>query len=317
MSENKHTVILGTMTFGGQVDETAADRLLNMYLDAGYKDIDTAANYVDGRTEEILGRIITPSLREKLYLATKVGPYTDAGLKPAFIFEQVETSLRRLNTQRVDLLYLHSPDPGTPVEETLEACQKLHEQGKFGELGLSNYTAWQVADIWHICRKNGWQAPTVYQGMYNALTRAVEPELFPALEQFGLRFYAYNPLAGGMLTGKYRGFTNAPDQGRFAVLPFYQDRYWKEAYIQAMDMVARACEDAGVTMPAAALRWIGHHSGLIDSRGHGLILGATTVDQLKTNIEAMAAGPLPDDVIQAFDRAWETVRAHCPKYFRP
>ena len=299
------------------MDESTAARMIGVFLDAGYNHIDTALNYTEGRSEEMLGRIITPEMRPSIYLATKVGSYETEGLKPETVFRQVETSLRRLKTDYVDLLYLHKPDLETPVEKTLEAFQKLREQGKFRKLGLSNYAAWQAVDIWHSCRENGWPAPTVYQGMYNALTRAVEPELLPALVRCGYRFFAYNPLAGGLLSGKYRQLESIPNEGRFAALPFYQARYWKEAYFQAVEEAGLACREEKIPLAEAALRWITHHSDLDLERGDGLVLGMSNLKHLEDNLKSMEAGPLPENIARTFDRAWEISRPLVPKYFRP
>ena len=168
------------MNFGGQVDELVADQMLSMFLNLGYIEIDTAYKYNDGASEEMLGHLLTPERRDKVYLATKANPLGGGGLGPESIVKQVNTSLHRLKTDYIDLLYLHAPDLKTPIEATLEACEKLFKEGKFRELGLSNYASWQVADIWHICQRNGWMIPSVYQGRYNAVTRDVEAELFPA-----------------------------------------------------------------------------------------------------------------------------------------
>src|SRR5690606_26118365 len=107
---------------------------------------------------------------------------------------------------KADIFYLHFPDHKTPLEETLKACQKLYEEGKFKELGLSNYSSWQVSEIYNMCKNNGWVLPTVYQGMYNVITRDVEKELFPCIRYYNMRFYSYNPLAGGLLTERYDSY---------------------------------------------------------------------------------------------------------------
>ena len=127
---------------------------------------------------------------------------------------QKYTNLKRLNVDSVKLFYLHAPDTETPLVETLQEVQKLHNEGKFEQLGLSNFSAWETAHVWHLCDKLGVVKPTVYQGMYNGITRQVEQELFPCLRRLGIRFLAYNPLAGGLLTGKHR-FDQEPDHGRF------------------------------------------------------------------------------------------------------
>ena len=315
-NKNGVKIILGTMTFAQQVNDALAKELIDMFLDAGHLHIDTAYKYVDGLTEELLGRVLTPSYREKIHLATKAAPGDGGGLSPENLKNQVETSLKRLKTDWVDLLYLHMPDPDTPVEASLAACQELRDQGKFLDLGLSNYSSWQVADICHICQKNGWPKPMVYQGMYNAVTRVVEGELFPALDYFDLAFYAYNPLAGGFLTGKHLGAAKVPDQGRFAVLPFYKDRYWKEAYFDAQEQIRAACAEAGLTMVEAAFRYLVHHSGLKAARGDGVILGISTAEQLAGNLAAVSAGPLPEPITQAMDAAWTVAKQDAPIYYR-
>jgi aflatoxin B1 aldehyde reductase len=303
------------MNFGGQVDELAADRMLAMFLDRGYKEVDTAYRYTDGASEEILGRLLTPERRGKVYLATKASPLSGGGLGPDSIVKQVNLSLRRLKTDYIDLLYLHQPDPDTRIEVTLEALEKLFNEGKFQELGLSNYASWQVADIWHICKRNGWMMPSVYQGRYNAVTRDVESELFPAVRNFGLRFYAYNPLAGGLLAGKYHQIGNVPREGRFALKSAYRDRFWKKSYFDAVAVIEDASEQAGLSMIQIALRWILRYSFLKGTSGDGVIIAASNLKQWEDNLNSLS-GELSVKVVEALDRAWEKARQECPPYFR-
>jgi len=309
-------VVLGTMTFGGQVDEKSADRILGLFLDAGHRELDTAFSYCEGRTEEILGRILTPERRARTVVATKANPWSPAGLKPERVIEQVETSLRRLRTEAVDILYLHAPDLKTPIEQTLEACFTLHRQGKFRELGLSNYAAWQVADIGRLCERRGWMLPLVYQGMYNLATRDVERELFPCVRAFGLRFYAYNPLAGGLLAGKYADPEKAPESGRFHNNEMYQNRYWKKPYFEALERLRAACREAGVSMAEAAHRWLTHHSRMAGRARDAVIVGVSSAEHLEANLADCAAGPLPEPVEKACDETWQIARPDCPQYFR-
>ena len=308
-------IILGTMNFGAQVDEHAADQMLSMFLDLGYKEIDTAYRYNDGASEEILGRLLTPERRGKVYLATKANPLGGGGLGPENIVKQVNTSLRRLKTDYVDLLYLHAPDTKTRIEVTLEACERLFKEGKFRELGLSNYASWQVADIWHLCKRNGWMIPSVYQGRYSAITRDVESELFPAVRHFGIRFYAYNPLAGGLLTGRYHQIGNVPQEGRFALKPAYKDRFWKKSYFDALEVIRDASEQEGLPMLQIALRWILQYSFLKGPSGDGVILAASNLKQWESNLNSLY-GELPVKVMEALDRAWEKARQDCPSYSR-
>lgn len=308
-------IILGAMNFGEQVDERAADHMLAMFLDLGYKEIDTAYRYNDGASEEVLGRILTPERRGKVYLATKASPLSGGGLGPESIVKQVNTSLRRLKTDYIDLLYLHAPDPKTRIELTLEACEKLFKEGKFREFGLSNYASWQVADIWHLCKRNGWIMPSIYQGRYNAITRDVESELFPAARNFGIRFYAYNPLSGGLLTGRYSQISSIPTEGRFALKRQYLERFWKKSYFDAIEIVQDASEQAELSMIQIALRWLMQHSFLNGPSGDGVIIAASNLKQWEYNLNNLS-GELPMKVLEAIDRAWQKTRQDCPSYSR-
>mmetsp|Transcript_3667 Transcript_3667/g.4897 ORF Transcript_3667/g.4897 Transcript_3667/m.4897 type:complete len:429 (+) Transcript_3667:119-1405(+) len=224
-------IILGTMTMGGQVSPGSSKKMLQSFLKApcvqnhltaGKAELDTARMYQHGKTEAVLGDIMNGDLKEKVYIATKVNPFKgyDETLRPESIVRQVEASLEAMRIESVDLLYLHAPDHSTSIEITLEACHKLFLAGKFRELGLSNYTAWETVHIHHLCKQRGWVQPSVYQGMYNALTRQVEKELFPALRKLNIRFYAYNPLAGGLLTGRHKDINKKPMDGRFGSKAF-------------------------------------------------------------------------------------------------
>ena len=206
--------------------------MIQRFVRAGYRELDTAYIYNDGKTETLLGSILPD---DTMPLATKVHPKVTGKLDGRAVTMQLEASLQRLGRETVDLLYLHMPDSQTPVEEALKRCAELYEQGKFRELGLSNFPAWMVMHIWHLCDKHGWPKPVVYQGMYNGLSRRPEAELFPALRTLGIRFYAYNPLAGGMLAGKHRHFEMKPSDGRFTIIPAYQERYWKRSIFTALD----------------------------------------------------------------------------------
>uniref|UniRef100_A0A8C8B7L0 Aldo-keto reductase family 7 like (gene/pseudogene) n=1 Tax=Otus sunia TaxID=257818 RepID=A0A8C8B7L0_9STRI len=260
-----------------------------------------------------------------LEVATKANPWDGKTLKPESVRSQLNTSLERLKRASVELFYLHAPDHNTPVEETLRACNELHKEGKFKELGLSNYAAWEVAEICTICKYNNWVMPTVYQGMYNATTRQVEAELFPCLRHYGLRFYAYNPLAGGLLTGKYKYEDKDTRQptGRFFGNDWaqaYRDRYWKKHNFEGIALVERALKDAyGSSAPSpasAALRWLYNHSKLQGSLGDAVIIGMSNLEQLEQNLDYSEEGPLLPPVVEAFDKAWNLTAHDCPNYFR-
>ncbi|CAM9360220.1 unnamed protein product, partial [Laminaria digitata] len=214
---------------------------------------------------------------EKFRVAAKANPwYKDNkahdfftptyGLKPDLVKEQLRKSIQVLGrVTSVDLFYLHAPDHNTPIVDSLRAVHELQTEGLFRVWGVSNYTAWETVDIWHICKANGWQTPSVYQGMYNAITRGVEPELLPALKKLGMSFYAYNPLAGGVLTGKH-SFDKPPEGGRFSGGTLwgtiYRRRYWHKAIFDAVDDLKAICEKHETNLVSASIRWMRHHSQL-------------------------------------------------------
>ena len=323
-AEEKETtvhIVLGTMTFGPRMEAAAAARAVADFVAAGggAGELDTAFMYGGGETETILGEVLAERGWDGITVATKAHPNAAEGtpsLRAEEVERQLTESLRRLRRDTVDLFYLHSPDNGTPLAQTLEACARLHAAGKFRRLGMSNYAAWQVADAWHICNSRGWPLPEVYQGMYNAVTRDVEPELLPCLRHLGMSFYAYNPLAGGLLTGRYVGAEALPASGRFRDMANYRPRYWQPSYLAAMAGVQEACAAAGISMTGAALAWMNHHSGLDAAAGDAVILGASTREQLAANLDGCRAAPLDDAVAAALEAAWETCRPDCPRYLR-
>ncbi|XP_072465206.1 aflatoxin B1 aldehyde reductase member 3-like isoform X1 [Notamacropus eugenii] len=269
--------------------------------------------------------LTTPATLQPMKIATKANPLEGKTLKASSVRSQLEESLKRLQCPRVDLFYLHLPDRDTPLEETLQACNELHKEGKFVELGLSNYTCWEVAEICTLCKKNGWVVPTVYQGMYNAITRQVEKELLPCLRHFGMRFYVFNALAGGLLTGKYKYEDKDKEQpvtrffGRH-VSEMYHKRYWKVPHFQAIALVEKALKASyganAPSMTSASLRWMYHHSQLQGARGDAVILGMTSLQQLQQTLAAVEGGPLEPGVVKAFDEAWNLVAHDCANYFR-
>ncbi len=309
-------IVLGTMNFGPQLDTEASREMVNGFLQTGNHELDTAYVYNGGSTEKILGEIL-PDLDEKSYkIATKIHPRITGKLDRETILMELNESLDRMKRKKVDLLYFHFPDGKTPIDEALKTVAELHEKGIVGELGLSNYPAWFVIDIAYKCDKIGCPRPSVYQGMYNALCRNVEPELFPAIRSLGMRFYAFNPLAGGMLTGKHQHFEDAPEPGRFARLKSYRDRYWKQSYFDAVGEIKAVCDSEGIPMAEAAYRWLVNHSCMNASLGDAILLGASRIEQMAQNMNAAQKGILPQSVCDAMDAAWEIARADSPAYFK-
>lgn len=307
-------LILGTMTFGESVFRPDVDAFINAFLDAGYDELDSAYVYNDGNCERFLGEVL-PSIDRPFKIATKVNPRISGKLDADAAYKQVNESLERMKLESVDTVFLHFPDPATPVESVLGAMADLHDQGKYKELGLSNFPAWMVADVWHICDKHGWVKPTVFEGVYNPLTRRAEAELNDCRNAFGLRFYAYNPMCGGLLTGRYASFTDAPTDGRFTHRPNYQGRYWKKSFFDALDLLRAACEKENITTIEATYRWLAYHSMLNAERGDAILIGASKLNHLISNMETVKAGPLSDDIVAAFEEAWKITKGDSPEYF--
>lgn len=308
-------IVLGTMNFGPQLDLEASRNMVQRFLETGNVELDTAYVYNGGDTEKYLGNIL-PKIDSKYYLATKVHPRITGKLDRETILMEFNESLSRMNRDKVDLLYFHFPDGKTPIDEALDTIAELHEKGKIKEFGLSNYPAWQVVDIWHKCEAHGCPRPTVYQGMYNALCRNVEPELIPAIRSLGMRFYAFNPLAGGLLTGKHVLDEKLEGDGRFARLKSYRDRYWKQSYFDAIDEIKKACEAENIPMVEASYRWLVNHSMMKSELGDGILLGASRIDQMEQNMVAATKGELPQSILDAMDAAWEIAKTDSPAYFK-
>lgn len=308
--------VLGTMTFGESLFGSDTEDMIDAFGNLGYTELDTAYVYNKGQSEEFIGKALKKEGKEKFTVATKVNPRITGKLDGDAVMMQFEESLRRLQMDSVDTLYLHFPDADTPVESALEACAKLHSESRIKELGLSNFPAWLVVDVYYRCKQNGWILPTVYEGLYNPLSRKAESELPMVLDKFGLRFYAYNPLAGGMLTNKYSSMDAAPSDGRFTHRPNYKNRYWKQSYFSAIDKLKNLCAKYGITIIEATYRWMAFHSMLNPERGDAIIVGASKLSQLEQNIASVSEGPLSTELVDAFEEAWNTTKADSPEYFR-
>lgn len=312
---SKVNIVLGTMQFGERVFGEDATNMVECFGQHGYTELDTAYVYNDGESEKLVGKAINNLQPEYTYkVATKVNPRITGKLNKEAVISQFEESLRRMCAKSVDILYLHFPDPETPVENALEGCAKLYNEGKFRKLGLSNFPAWMVAEVYYICEKYGWMLPKVYEGLYNPLSRHAERELDKALDNYGIRFYAYNPLAGGLLTDKYKD--GVIIEGRFVNRPNYKSRYWHESYFVAVNRIRASCEKYGISIMEATYRWIAFHSMLKVERGDGVIIGASNIRQLKQNLVAFDKGKLPDEIREAIDECWDICRHDAPEYFK-
>jgi aryl-alcohol dehydrogenase-like predicted oxidoreductase len=317
-------VCLGTMTFGKQSDEPTAFAILDLAAGAGVNFIDTADVYpvppsldLVGRTEEIVGKWIKGK-RHQFILATKCGNAmgekpNDAGLSRKHLLEAVEASLRRLQTDTIDLYYVHRPDPETPIDETLRALEDVVRSGKARYLGCSNFTAWEIAkSLWTSDRLNLTRFDAV-QPRYNLLFREIENEVLPLCRDQGLGVIAFNPLAGGFLTGKYQREEEPPDDTRFGLFrasdSLYRVRYWKQYHFDAMEEMKKFFEPRNRQLVHVALAWV-----LAQPDVTSAILGASRPDQLQQSLAALSV-KLDEEEMIFCNKIWFTLpRASDPRY---
>jgi aryl-alcohol dehydrogenase-like predicted oxidoreductase len=306
-------ICLGTMTFGHQCDERTSFAIMDRATERGVTFIDTADVYpvppsveTAGRTEEIVGKWLH-GRRDRFVLATKcrmrVGPEAnDEGLSRRHILKAVEDSLRRLGTDYIDLYQVHSPDPDTPLEEMLSALNDLVRQGKVRYTGCSNFPAWQVALSLGISTRLNLARFDCVQPRYNLLFREIESELLPLCRDQGLGVIAYNPLAGGFLTGKYRSLEEAPPAlTRFTLGKtgdLYRERYWHGAQLEAVNQLRSFFDKRGKQLIPVAVAWVLQQPGIT-----GAIVGASRPEQLDDSL-AGATLSLDAEEREACNLAW-------------
>lgn len=305
---------LGTMTFGSQVDEAGSLAMVDLALDQGINFFDTANVYNAGRSEEIMAKAMR-GRRDKFVLATKVrgkmgdGP-DEQGLSRAAIVKQCEASLRRLGTEVIDIYYMHMQDHAVPIEESLAAIDSLVKAGKVRYPAVSNFGAWQILEMQQMARANGWAPVHVCQPMYNLLARNIEAELLPMAARHGVSTFVYNPLAGGLLTGKHKAEA-AIAGSRFDGNKMYRDRYWYDEQFDAVQELSFAAGEAHRSLVSLALNWILHHT-----TATGLILGASQMRHLSANIAACKEGPLDAATLAVCEVVWKRLRGVTPEYIR-
>jgi aryl-alcohol dehydrogenase-like predicted oxidoreductase len=274
-------ICLGTMTFGSGADEGTSFHLMDRFVERGGTFLDTADQYGAGVSEEIVGRwIAARGNRDQIVLATKVftqmgpGP-NDGGLSRIHIQRGVEDSLRRLQTDVIDLYQVHRWDYASPPEETMEALNDLVRQGKVRYIGCSNLKAWHLAKYLGLAKDHGWSRFICLQPIYSALNRSIENEVLPLCAEEGLGVIVYNPLAGGVLTGKYRRGETPSKGTRLGDMTGYQGRYLTEQALDLVDSFLQAARTRGVTPAQLALAWV-----LAEPRVTCPIVGARTLAQL-------------------------------------
>jgi len=279
---------MGTMSFGREADEAESGRIYAACREAGIDFFDCANIYSEGRAEEILGRLIAPE-RDRIVLTSKVGmsrPGVEGGLGRRHIRASVEASLKRLGTDRLDVLFLHRFDPDTPVEETLRTLDDLVSAGKVHHIGASNWAAWQVARALGLSARQGFARFDVLQPMYSLVKRQAEVEILPLAEAEGLGVIPYSPVGGGLLSGKYR---SADAQGRIRANASYVRRYGEEWMFDTAARFADFAEARGWHPVSLALAWVAAHPAITAP-----IIGARDVAQLKPALAALDIPMTPE-----------------------
>lgn len=305
-------LVLGTMTFGEQLDADGSAAVVHRARELGVTMFDTANGYCGGRSEEILGRIVAP-FRDEVQIATKVGASVPGvsdhlpRIDRASIERELEGSLRRLGVDHVDLYYLHMPDHITPIEESLDALDRLVRAGKVRHVAMSNHSAWRMTEAVHTARGHGYSAPVAGQPLYNLLARRLEDEYAACTARFGIADLVYNPLAGGLLTGKHRGAAVPEADTRFGQRQMYRDRYWNDVQHGAVERLSDVADAAGISLIALALRWL-----LMRDEVTGIILGVSSLAQLETNVAAADGPQLDAETLAACDEVWDTLRGAAP-----
>jgi aryl-alcohol dehydrogenase-like predicted oxidoreductase len=289
-------VCLGTMTFANQADERTAFDIMDRAAAAGVNFIDTADCYpvpptpeTAGATEAIIGRWLA-GRRDRFVLATKcrirVGPEpNDEGLSRRHILRAVEDSLRRLQTDYIDLYQAHAPDPETLLEESLRAFDDLVRQGKVRYVGCSNYPAWQVALSLGTSARLGLARFDCVQPRYNLLHRDIEAELLPLCRDQGIGVIVYNPLAGGFLSGRYTTLDVLPEGTRFTLGKtgeLYRERYWHRSQLEAVQQLKKHFDAKGKSLVSVAVAWVLAQPGITSA-----IIGASKPEQLEDSLAAV------------------------------
>lgn len=312
---------LGTMTFGLQCDEATSNAIMDRAAEGGIDFFDTADVYplggaadTKGRTEEIVGAWLKGK-RHDVILATKcagvMGPKPwDQGMSRKHVLDAIDDSLKRLGTDYVDLYQLHRYDPHTPIDEVLEALDTVVRSGKARYVGVSNWPAHKLARAIGRSETRNLVRIASCQPRYNLLFRGYERDMLPLCAEESIAVIPYNPLAGGMLTGKHKGDAPPPAGSRFTLGnagPRYQERYWNRREFETVEALKPVAAEAGMSMATMAMRWVLSNPAITAP-----IVGASRPEQLVDSLAAATDGPLPPDLKAKLDdltHEWRAVDA--------
>jgi aryl-alcohol dehydrogenase-like predicted oxidoreductase len=306
---------LGTMTFGDQTEEADALKIVDYALEKGVNFIDTADAYHNGASERMVGKAIK-GRRGNIILASKVRykygeELNNYGLNRRHILKQIDSSLKNLQTDYLDIYYMHAMDAEVDIEESLDTMTELVRSGKVRYIGISNFPSWQVAEMLWKADKRNFIPPIVTQNMYNVITREVEYELLPCIKKYHMGMTVYNPIAGGMLTGKY-DFTKKPEENtRFAKKQNYMGRYWREENFEAVAKLQKIAEQNGMSLLELSMKWC-----LTNPQVDAIISGVSKLSQLEQNIQALEGSPISQDVKAACDAVGNELMKNHVSYFK-
>jgi aryl-alcohol dehydrogenase-like predicted oxidoreductase len=303
------------MTFGREASEQDSRQMLDRFVAAGGNFIDTADVYTRGVSEEIVGRWLKGKQRDDLVIATKVRfamgkGQNDVGLSRKHILSGIEASLRRLDTDYIDLYQVHCWDQPTPLEETLSTLDSLVKSGKVRYLGASNFYGWHLQKASDLCREHGWEPFVCLQPQYNLLERAIEWEVLPVCQNEGLGVIPWSPLRGGWLSGKYRRGMTAPPEG--TRVKAAEEQGWSESWSaynndrtwHILDTLFAVAEQIGKTPAQVALNWVLLRPGVTAP-----IIGARTMEQLEANLGAVGWA-LNQEQMDKLNQASEPLRLY-------
>jgi aryl-alcohol dehydrogenase-like predicted oxidoreductase len=300
---------LGAMNFGRRTDEAESKRIIGRAIELGIRHIDTANAYADGVSERIVGEALRGK-RDSVVLATKCGVgrigAKPEGLSPARLTSAIDESLKRLGTDWVDIYYLHIPDHETPIEATLDALAGILEKKKIKAWGVSNYAAWQILEMIHLTQEDKFRArglpkPVIAQQLYNVLLRQLDVEYFPFAHRYRLHTTVYNPLAGGLLSGRHSRNGSTQKGSRFDRNRLYLGRYFTDVMFDRVEELTKLASNEGLSLLELSYAWLAETDG-VDS----ILLGPASVAQLDEGVMACRRSVSPEAraSIDTIHRAW-------------
>jgi aryl-alcohol dehydrogenase-like predicted oxidoreductase len=306
-------VALGTMNFGKRTPADESERIVRRALERGVVVFDTANVYNDGESERILGRALGAD-RERVTVATKAGAWRvggkPEGLSPAALERALAGSLERLGTGYIDLYYLHVPDHATPIEQTLDGMAALVASGRVRAWAVSNHASWQILEMHRLAGERSLAGPALSQVLYNVLHRQLEVEYFAFARRYPIHTSVYNPLAGGLLSGRHRP-GDAPSKGsRFDHNAMYQRRYYTQAMFERVEALRAVAHDEGTSLVQLAYAWVAGRPG-VDS----VLVGPATVEQLDEALDAVERR-VSSGALARIDDLWRTWTGTDTNYVR-